>query len=172
MEILKVEVDHLIDLVSKVASSSSVQIVSEINVILYNLKSFYVDQTGNDPWAVPTNSDRTRLKVVSLKGDTITFDDGSTLHSHHDQDCCESHYLSLADLTLKDFEGLEFNLTNDQFFSRVSGFGITLNPVHGWPVRIPGYGNNNGYYSSNLNLILSVNGTEVRTFDITECQDY
>jgi hypothetical protein len=90
------------------------------------------------------------------------------------QECCESHYLSLSDLTLDDFKGLEFDLSNDNFFERVKGYGIALKPKNGHPIRIPGYGLNNGYYSSNLNLIISnTDGKGIYIkYDITECQDW
>lgn len=116
------------------------------------------------------------LKVINLDSnmDIITFDNGVKLYSSHDQDCCESHYLSMSDLTISDFEGLEFDLTNDDFFERIEGYGIALKPLNGFPVRIPGYGSNNGYYSSNLDLIITnTNGNGIyKEYNISECQDY
>lgn len=109
-------------------------------------------------------------KVISINDDIIKFDDGSTLESHHEDSCCEKHYLSTSDLTMEDFDGLEFDLTNDDFFTRVPDYGIKLNPVKGLPVNIPGYGYNNGYYSDNLSLILRKSNGEFTEYDITECQ--
>lgn len=111
------------------------------------------------------------LKVVKVNSDSLEFDNGLKLFSDHDQDCCESHWLSLSDLTLEDFVGLEFDLSNDNFFRRIDGYGIELVPISGWSVKIPGYGSNNGYYSSNLNLVISDEKGFSKTFDITECQD-
>ena len=113
------------------------------------------------------------LKVVSLEGGDLYFNNGTRLYSDHKDDCCESHYLSLGDLTLSDFDGLEFDLSNDNFFERLEGYGIALLPINGHPIRIPGYGYNNGYYSENLSLILTKeDGQEThKRFDITECQD-
>lgn len=111
------------------------------------------------------------LKVVKVDSDEIVFDNGFKLSSYHDQECCEHHYLHMADLTLDDFEGLEFDLSNGNFFNRVPDYGIELIPVKGFPVRIPGYGSNNGYYSDNLYLNLSDNkGVIIRNYDISECQ--
>lgn len=70
-----------------------------------------------------------------------------------------------------DFEGLEFNLSNDNFFNRVPGYGIELLPIHGHPVRIAGHGYNNGYYSDQLDLIVSNNKDYYKIYNITECQD-
>lgn len=111
------------------------------------------------------------LKVTKVTQDGITFENGVNLSSDHEQDCCESHALYFADLTLKEFEGLEFDLSGDTFFKRIDGYGIELVPVKGWPIRIAGHGSNNGYYSSNLSLILTNNKDFKKTFDISECQE-
>ena len=111
-----------------------------------------------------------KVKVVKFDSDSITFENGITLYSDHEQSCCETHYLSLSDLTMGDFEGLEFDLSTEDFFERIEGFGIALKPINGHPIRIPGYGSNNGFYSSNLALILTNGKTFEKVFDITECQ--
>ena len=115
-------------------------------------------------------SEMKKVKVVKVDSDSLEFDNGVVLSSAHESECCEQHYLSLADLTLTDFEGLEFDLTSDDFFERIEGFGIALKPLVGFPVRIPGYGYNNGYYSGQLDLTLSDNKGFSKVFDVTECQ--
>ncbi len=112
-----------------------------------------------------------KLKVINVDSDKITFEDGVTIYSDHGQDCCESHELDLNDITLKDFEGLEFDLTNENFFKRIEGYGIELIPINGRSIRIAGHGYNNGYYSDNLDLIIEKDGKIVSKFDISECQD-
>ena len=118
-----------------------------------------------------TVSTRRRLKkVVAITADTLMFNDNVSLTSDHDQDCCESHYLDFSGLSLLDFEGLLFDFSYPpDFFEKVEDFGIRLLPVNGHPVSVPGYGNNNGYYSSNLSLVLTKLGVSTK-FDITECQ--
>lgn len=111
-----------------------------------------------------------KVKVVKVDSGGLEFDNGVRLDSNHDSDCCESHYLSLKDITLADFDGLEFDLTGEEFFERVDGYGIALKPLAGHPVRIPGYGYNNGYYSSQLELVLSDNKGFRKVFDISDCQ--
>lgn len=109
------------------------------------------------------------VSVKSVTYDGITFSDGTKLYSKHLQDCCESHELTFSDLTLSDFDGLEFDLRGGGFFRKIPEFGIELLPVHGHPVRIPGHGYNNGYYGTDLTLVLE--NTGVRTeYNITECQ--
>ena len=109
------------------------------------------------------------LKVVKIDSESIEFDNGVILSSYHNQDCCEHHYLCFSDLTLNDFEGLEFDFTNDNFFNRIEGYGIELLPIKGHSVKVPGYGSNNGYYSSDLDLVIEGNGIK-KTFDISDCQ--
>lgn len=113
------------------------------------------------------------VKIVSLDTniDVIEFDNGLKLYSNHDQDCCEHHWLSMKDLDFEDLKDFEFDLSNDDFFERIEGYGIALKPLNGFPVRIPGYGSNNGYYSSNLELVLWGKDFE-KTYNISDCQEY
>lgn len=110
------------------------------------------------------------VKVVKVQSDEIEFDNGVVLFSDHDSSCCEEHYLSFADLSLVDFDGLLFDLSNDKFFERVEGYGIRLIPINGHPVSVPGYAENNGYYSDNLSLQLTDRNGFDKVYDITECQ--
>lgn len=108
-------------------------------------------------------------KITHVEKEFVRFDDGSKLYSNHDSDCCEIHYLSFGDLSVADFEGLSFDLSSDGFFRKVEDYGIMLVPVSGHPVPVPGYGFNNGYYSSELTLILERDGS-TSSFDISKCQ--
>lgn len=110
------------------------------------------------------------LKVIKIDEHALHFENNVTLSSYHEPDCCESHYLGFNDLTLDDFKDLEFDLSNDNFFERIVGYGIALLPVKGFPIRIPGYGYNNGWYSSALDLVL-VNGIgQSKLYGISDCQ--
>jgi len=111
------------------------------------------------------------VKVVKVTNDVIEFDDGSILESYHESDCCEHHWLGLSDINIDDFKGLAFNINSDSFFSRIEGYGISLNPINGFPIRIPGYGCNNGYYSSQLELVIrNPKEKSSKKYDITDCQ--
>jgi hypothetical protein len=107
---------------------------------------------------------------VGLIADGLVFEDGTQIYSHHDSSCCEDHYLDFEHISLSDFDGLEFDLSNDNFFERVPDYGIRLIPTNGHPVPIPGYGYNNGYYSDNLTLWVSFPDNSTKTYDITDCQ--
>lgn len=112
------------------------------------------------------------LKVIKVSQESIEFEDGIKLYSEHDKDCCEEHWLSFEHLTMDDFEGLKFNLTNDKFFNRIVGYGIELVPIEGHSIRVPGYGSNNGYYSDSLSLTLSDDKDFRKVYNITECQKW
>jgi hypothetical protein len=121
-------------------------------------------------FASPINNNMNKLKVLSISQEAIEFENGVKLYSNHDQDCCESHELNLQDLTMLDFEDLEFDLSNDNFFKRIPNYGIELIPIHGHSVRIAGHGYNNGYYSSEMELVIEQNGNVVKRYDISDCQ--
>lgn len=109
-------------------------------------------------------------KVIYVSSTSLGFDDGVTLYSEHERDCCERHWLSFSDLKLDDFDGLNFDLSGDSWFERVPGYGIRLLPLNGHQVAIPGYGQNGGFYSSNLAVVVEYPGAMKRVFDISECQ--
>lgn len=111
------------------------------------------------------------LKVVKVNSEYIVFNNNVSLCSEHQQDCCEHHYLCFDDLNLDDFDGLEFDLSDDKFFRRIEGYGIELIPIKGYSVKVPGYGYNNGYYSSDLKLELVLKGNVLKSFDISDCQN-
>lgn len=110
-------------------------------------------------------------KVSKINLQTLEFEDGTILFAEHEQDCCESHYLSLKDLMMYDFDELEFDLEDENSIIKIEGYGIALNPIKGFPVRIPAYGSNNGYYSSELTLFLKKEEKIIKEIDISKCQD-
>ncbi len=112
-----------------------------------------------------------KVKVVKIDTKGIEFDNGIILYSDHEDNCCEHHELTFTDLTLEDFKDLEFDLSNDSFFKRIPDYGIELVPVYGYSVKIPGHGYNNGYYGTNIDLVLEyADGKLFKKYDITECQ--
>lgn len=111
-----------------------------------------------------------KLKIIKINEDALIFENGIILFSDHEQDCCEHHYLSMEDLTMEDFKDLKFDLSNHNFFRKIENYGIELIPIRGHSIRIPGYGTNNGYYSSNLRLCLTDYNQFNRRYDISNCQ--
>ena len=110
-------------------------------------------------------------KIKTISDDKIIFENGYKLYSHHEQDCCERHYLDFEHIEKDDYKDLEFDLSNDNFFTRIPDYGVQLNALNNFPLRIPGYGYNNGYYSSMLTLILVDDKNNEKTYDISDCQE-
>ena len=113
------------------------------------------------------------LKVVKIEDNKLVFNNGTSLSSKHEEEDSERHYLDFEELDISDFAGLEFDLTNDDFFNRVKDYGIELKPTQGHVVRVCGYGLNNGYYNSSIDLIISdPQGKTVKIYDVSECQKW
>ena len=110
------------------------------------------------------------VTVREVTSDYIRFSNGDTLTSDHESECCEHHWLAFEDLTLDEFKGLEFDLSSDTFFKKIIDYGIELISIKGYSVKIAGHGSNNGYYSTNLTLVLDGLNFH-KEFDITDCQD-
>lgn len=101
------------------------------------------------------------VKVKSITSTGITFTDGTKLTDYHEQDCCESVYadwekLKDTSITLEEYESLHIWGKKE--------VGIILS--RGYAVNC--YNSQNGYYSSNLELIIKRPGEEEVTIDISE----
>jgi hypothetical protein len=48
------------------------------------------------------------------------FEKNIKLFSEHECDCCENHWLDFEHITMSDFEGLEFDFTNDNFLEKMN----------------------------------------------------
>lgn len=99
----------------------------------------------------------------------------------HEQDCCENHYIEWGyGLTQITYDmRFTFNTDNiDALIEEVPEYGIRLipSPGTGHPIDFPGYGYNNGHYSSNLGLFVQLVDKEnssneyTDTIDIEHCQ--
>jgi len=103
---------------------------------------------------------------------TISFVDGSQikLSSHHDQDCCESVYADFSvmkyhkeQLVGNELDYLALKRVPDMGFLIVFGFGYSYEKIF-----IACYNSQNGYYSSNLSIILQEGETKTEV-DISDC---
>lgn len=122
------------------------------------------------------------MKIVTIEDEKLIFDDGSVLMSTHDQDCCEWHWLDFSIMKLYnvgvttgkpiDIYQQEFDFSHGVTFKKVEDIGIILLDAEENKYLICGYGNNNGYYGTNLDLVyIDPSGQEVCSYDITECQE-
>ena len=126
-------------------------------------------------------------KIVDYKRGTIEFldENGQSwgLTSEHSPDCCEDHYLDmqmLFDCNIGTATGLHINVREQQFelggtegikFKRVDGEGIILYDKQGNKYFIAGRGYNNGYYNTNIDLVLYKGNKIFKSWDVSECQE-
>lgn len=98
------------------------------------------------------------------------------ISSYHSTVCCEEHYLDFSEIEDMMEDGMLFCVDTENpesFFCRVEDFGIRLLPINSHPISVPGYGSNNGYYSSDIDLIVEDLRFHNKVFrvDVSECQD-
>ena len=113
-----------------------------------------------------------KLKVIEVKSDNIKFDNGMVLSAFHKDKTYADNYLCFDDLTLNDFKDLEFDLTTDKFFNRMIGYGIELVPIKGHSIRTPGYGVDSGFYTSDLELVLTSGDNIIKKFEVSDNQEH
>ena len=126
------------------------------------------------------------VRILKIEGDEnkskVIFENGYTLYSEHNQDCCEWHYLDftmLKNYNIGTATGQKINIYEQEFdfskgipFKKVDGVGILLIDTQGNKYLINGYGYNNGYYSDEIELVLTKGRLVKYRYDVTECQEW
>ncbi len=104
------------------------------------------------------------MKIKEINEEYIIFDNNYKLESHHQQDCCENVYADFE--TLKDYnvstktgksikiQDIDFNETLEALVEGIKGEGFNIISKIGEKFFVPCYNEQNGYYSSDLELIL------------------
>lgn len=122
------------------------------------------------------------MKIKQINEEELIFDDGSILMSAHDQDCCEWHWLDFSVMSYYNVgtsSGKEINILEQEFdfsngvtFKKVEDVGILLMDTDDNKYLICGYGSNNGYYGTNINLeYRDRDGNIIFEYDVSECQE-
>lgn len=123
------------------------------------------------------------MRIVEIGDESLTFDNGCVLMSNHSSDCCEWHWLDFSvmrtDKYVSTVTGKSINIYEQEFdfskcvpFKKIEGTGILLRDVEGNKYLICGYGDNNGYYGTNIDLIyVDDDGNVIFKYDVTECQE-
>lgn len=121
------------------------------------------------------------MKIVEIGDEYLRFDNGCILMSDHEQDCCESHWLDFSVMsgynvgtatgkTINIYEQV-FDFSNGVSFKEVEDMGILLTDIEGNNYLVNGYGENNGYYGTNIDLILcDENYKTIFEYDVSNCQ--
>ena len=92
---------------------------------------------------------RKPIKIIKVTADSILFDDGSEITYDHDQDCCETNY---ADFEAIENRALSYEFPENLVFETVNDSGFRFGDPNGYKFFIPCYSDQNGYYSSNVDI--------------------
>jgi hypothetical protein len=105
------------------------------------------------------------MKITNIDNDGLIFDNGATISHYHSQDCCEHVYADWASLKDQSLEDVEFN---DFIIEKVAGSGFRIVAANKNAYFVPCYNEQNGYYSSALELIIGFKGN-TKQVDISDC---
>ena len=123
------------------------------------------------------------MKIVEIvEEDKIVFDNGYTLEQYHSQDCCEHVYAdfnvldnyNLSTVTGKtiDIRDIDFEERIENLIQPIQSAGFNMVSKIGEKFFVPCYNEKNGYYSSDLELILRRQvafGNVEEKIDISDC---
>lgn len=122
------------------------------------------------------------MKINKIFNESLNFDNGLEIYSSHDQDCCEHHYAAFSALTAYNLNtvtgetvnilDVEFDENIEDHIQLVKDMGFNLIAKDGSRYFVPCYAENNGYYNSSLDLVIEFNGKEVKTINISHCQEW
>lgn len=104
------------------------------------------------------------MKIIKIDEKKITFNNGYELKYYHEQDCCERVYADFSMLKTYNVStktGKNINIQEIDFYENLEdliegklGCGFNLISKIGEKFFVPCYNEQNGYYSSDLKLIL------------------
>lgn len=123
------------------------------------------------------------MKIQKWDEDKVLFEDGTTITYEHDADCCEWNWADFSVLDVfyhgEEFDGVKIETVDEMGFKlmllkkhRCTWGWHKGTPSHYWSlvqtVVIPCYSDQNGYYSTNLRIVVTdPDGTKMK-YDL-EC---
>lgn len=118
------------------------------------------------------------MKIVQITDERIIFDNGYILKYYHEQDCCEHVYAdfkilntyNLSTKTGKEINIKEINFEEDiqHLIEGIKDTGFNMISKIGEKFFVPCYNEQNGYYGSDLELILIISDEIYENFNISE----
>ena len=93
------------------------------------------------------------MKVIESEEGYLKFDNGLILESNHMQECCEINYLDFEQLPV----GTELPTMTAKEFAKAINIkedGFSIKDIHGIPKWVQARSEQNGFYSSGVNLII------------------
>ena len=88
------------------------------------------------------------MKIASITGERITFDNGNFIEYYHEADCCEWNY---ADFEQLDDIAREYNFDEKLRFEAVENCGFRFGNKKQM-FFVPCYSEQNGYYSLEIEI--------------------
>lgn len=122
-----------------------------------------------------------KMKLVTIGDEFVVFDNGTTMRSEHYSDCCEWHWAEmskLAEYNLNpktgetiDIKEIEFPDDIENHLELIKDEGFNMIAADGSKYFVPCYGENNGYYGTDLFLDIVREGSDKVRIDLTEYQE-
>ena len=100
------------------------------------------------------------MRIKEITNEHILFDNGAEITYYHDQDCCENVYADFEQLKTTAIMNEEFRTLKPKF---IKDTGVKLKSY-----LIPCYNSQNGYYSSDLELIINYPDGKSERWDISD----
>lgn len=112
------------------------------------------------------------MKIKRVEENKIIFDNGDTITFGHEQDCCEYNYADFLYLTPNDIN-FNFNFQYPLQFEAIEELGFKFGSNGRW-IFIPCYSEQNGYYTTDIDIYFTHNGRKVKvlSFDTQLISDY
>ena len=117
------------------------------------------------------------MKIVKITDEEIKFDNGYILRYFHEQDCCEHVYadfrvLNTYNVSTKTgkkihIKNIDFEESIKNLIEGIENAGFNMISKIGEKFFVPCYNEQNGYYGSDLELILTVNDNIFESYDIS-----
>ena len=101
------------------------------------------------------------MKVIDSGEGYLEFNNGLILESFYSQDCCERNYLDFEEGLPVGTELPTMNAVEFQKAIKIKEDGFSVKDIHGVPKWIQARSDQNGYYSSGVNLSIRDDTQEI-----------
>jgi hypothetical protein len=134
---------------------NQIPVVIYLNNQWHKARAFMVLDYGIEDYLYLVLNIKQNMKILTLKDNKITFEDGYILKFKHDQECCESVYADCENIqslhNINDYiYEAEFNVPPE--FEMAEGIGVHLIAKSGMKYLISCYNQQNGFYSDELEM--------------------